>query len=100
MAMLVRTFQVMAGKFPVPDFIPPFDYRINDYLAFDVNWPAILAGVYLLYYFILEPVAAVGGISQAHSPILVVIEHRFLPIALVYPADDSVPPDSNCLLYK
>ncbi|KAG6866520.1 hypothetical protein C0991_003064 [Blastosporella zonata] len=53
------TFQVMASELPVPSFVPEVHHRINDYLCFDLNISAIHAGLYLAYYFILEPVAAI-----------------------------------------
>jgi len=56
--LLLWSFQVMASELPVPSFIPEIHYTINEYLRFDLNLAAIHAGIYLAYYFILEPVAA------------------------------------------
>ncbi|KAF7353014.1 putative endoplasmic reticulum membrane protein C16E8.02 [Mycena venus] len=57
-ARLLRSFQVMASQLPVPSFIPAVHYRFSEYLEFDLNYSAIHAGLYLAYYFILEPFAA------------------------------------------
>ncbi|KAF7789331.1 hypothetical protein EIP86_000275 [Pleurotus ostreatoroseus] len=57
--ILLRSFEVLASRLPVPDFIPPVHYEINEYLIFDLKLPAIWAASYLLYYFILDPVAAI-----------------------------------------
>jgi 2-hydroxy fatty acid dioxygenase len=54
----------MASVLPIPDFIPTYQYKVNEYLLFKLNWPAILAGVYLAYYYMLEPVAAVSRVLQ------------------------------------
>ncbi|KAF9468884.1 hypothetical protein BDZ94DRAFT_1244830 [Collybia nuda] len=56
--LILWTSQVLLSQFPVPSVVPALHYEINDYLAFDLNIPAILAGLYIVYYFILEPVAA------------------------------------------
>ncbi len=55
-----RTFQVFATQVPVPSILPAIHHKFNDYLVFDLNWSAIHGGLYLLYYFALEPVAAVS----------------------------------------
>ncbi|KAG6907835.1 hypothetical protein DXG01_007217 [Tephrocybe rancida] len=57
--VLLWTFQVMASELPVPSFVPEVHHRINDYLCFDLNLSAIHAGLYLVYYLILEPTAAI-----------------------------------------
>ena len=54
-----RTFQVLASALPVPELFPAIHLRFNEYLAFDLNWSAVHAVVYILYYFVLEPTAAV-----------------------------------------
>ncbi|GLB33516.1 putative DUF962-domain-containing protein [Lyophyllum shimeji] len=62
--ILLWTFQVMTSELPVPSFVPEIHYQINDYLRFDLNIAALHAGVYLAYYFILEPVAALLYVPQ------------------------------------
>lgn len=59
-SQLPRSFQVLAAQIPVPSIIPAIHREFNDYLAFDLNWSAIHAGLYILYYLALEPVAAVS----------------------------------------
>ena len=56
---MCRTFQVLATALPVPELFPSIHLRFNEYLAFDLNWSAVHAAVYILYYFVLEPTAAV-----------------------------------------
>ncbi len=57
--MCYRTGLVLGTRLPVPSFFPEVHTVINDYLAFDLNWSALWAIVSLLYYYILEPTAAV-----------------------------------------
>lgn len=62
--ILLWTFQVMASELPVPSFVPEIHYTINEFLRFDLNLAAIHAGIYLAYYFALEPVAALLYVPQ------------------------------------
>lgn len=39
-------------------------YVINDYLIFDFNWPAVATILYMAYYLMLEPIAAVSTYTQ------------------------------------
>ncbi|KAJ7507465.1 hypothetical protein B0H11DRAFT_1705232 [Mycena galericulata] len=55
---LLLSFQVLAATIPVPSFVPAIHHSFSDHLVFDLNFSAIHAGLYLAYYFILEPVAA------------------------------------------
>lgn len=64
--VLIRSGQVMIGTIPVPDVLPAIHYQINEYLAFDLNWTAIFTAIYLTYYFILEPFAAVSILLDHH----------------------------------
>lgn len=59
-AISSRSFQVLASSIPVPSFIPPINHKFNEYFTFHLNFPAIHAALYLAYYFLLEPVAAVS----------------------------------------
>ncbi|KAG5637627.1 hypothetical protein H0H81_003908 [Sphagnurus paluster] len=63
--VLIWTFQVMASSLAVPSFIPEVHYTLNNYLRFDLNFAAIHAGLYIAYYFILEPTAALLYMPQA-----------------------------------
>lgn len=49
----------MATRIPMPEAVPKVHHVFNEYLVFDLNAPAIHAGLYFLYYLMLEPVAAV-----------------------------------------
>ncbi|KAF8738138.1 hypothetical protein AX14_011726 [Amanita brunnescens Koide BX004] len=62
--ILLWTFQVLATEIPVPSFVPRIHYGINDYFVFDLNIPAIHAAIYILYYFTLEPIAALLYLPQ------------------------------------
>jgi len=44
----------------MPAFIPKYHYVINDYMVFDTNYASLMGVVYLAYYYLLEPVAAVS----------------------------------------
>ncbi|KAJ7774235.1 hypothetical protein DFH07DRAFT_952491 [Mycena maculata] len=55
---LSRSFQVMASSIPVPSFLPAIHQSFSQHLVFDLNYPAIHAALYIVYYFTLEPVAA------------------------------------------
>ena len=46
------------------DILPSVHIAINDYLAFDLNFATITAGLFLSYYYALEPLAAVGPPPQ------------------------------------
>ncbi|KAJ3565802.1 hypothetical protein NP233_g7411 [Leucocoprinus birnbaumii] len=68
--ILLWTFQVLATQIPVPSLIPAIHHKFNDYLVFDLNWPSIHAGLYLLYYLALEPVAALLYVPQMTLSVL------------------------------
>jgi len=53
----------------MPPFMPTVHYTFNDYLVFDLNYATIHAALYLVYYFILEPVAAVRNSTVLRSAI-------------------------------
>ncbi|KAI0722156.1 DUF962-domain-containing protein [Cerioporus squamosus] len=55
---ILWTSLVLATRIPVPSFFPDVHAVINDYLAFDFNWPALWAFTTLAYYYVLEPTAA------------------------------------------
>lgn len=55
-----RSFQAFVAPLPVPSCVPVYHYALNDYLVFGTNWATIMGVVYLGYYYILEPVAAVS----------------------------------------
>jgi uncharacterized membrane protein YGL010W len=67
---LSRTFQVLASQLPVPSLLPIVHYTLGDHFCFDLNWAAIHAGLYVVYYLTLEPVAAVRIVSYLLRPIV------------------------------
>jgi hypothetical protein len=60
---------VLVTQLPVPSAVPAIHYQFNDYLAFDLNWAAIHAGLYFLYYLALEPVGAVSTPLPSSEPL-------------------------------
>ncbi|KAF8897237.1 hypothetical protein BD779DRAFT_1667241 [Infundibulicybe gibba] len=69
--ILLWSGQVMgASLLPVPSIIPNIHYSINEYLVFDLNAPAIHAGLYLVYYLFLEPFAALLYVPQLALSVL------------------------------
>ncbi|KAJ3550487.1 hypothetical protein NM688_g5066 [Phlebia brevispora] len=60
--LLVWSFEILTANIPLPDAIPPVHYKVNDYLIFDLNFPALWAASYVLYYLILDPIAAISYI--------------------------------------
>ena len=51
---------VMLHKFlPPVSFIPAFEYTINDYLQFEFKSATLIWIFYIVYYYLMEPVAAV-----------------------------------------
>lgn len=57
----------MASYIPMPSFFAEYHLKLGDYLVFDLNIASIHAMLYLAYYFMLEPVAAVRR-PPAYSP--------------------------------
>ena len=55
-----RSFQALVAPLPLPSFVPTYHYPINDYMVFDANYASLMGVVYLAYYYLLEPVAAVS----------------------------------------
>ncbi|KAI0269188.1 DUF962-domain-containing protein [Gloeopeniophorella convolvens] len=68
--LILWSAQVLLHDAPKPTFLPQAHYRINEYLAFDVNYGTMLGLVYLAYYYLLEPVAALIYTPQALLTIL------------------------------
>ena len=57
---------------PVPSFLPVIEYKINDYLLFKLNDATLYTFFTWMYYFVLEPNAAVGHrpLSSRHRRFL------------------------------
>jgi len=81
--LLFWTFQILASAIPVPSFIPSYRYAFNEYLAFDLNASAIHAGIYIMYYFTLEPLAALLYVPQLLLMLLTATAFSQRPNAIV-----------------
>ena len=55
-----RSFQALVAPFHLPSFVPAYHVVINDYMVFETNYATLMATVYIAYYLLLEPVAAVS----------------------------------------
>jgi len=53
-----RSFQAYVAPFHPPSFIPTYYHVINEYMVFETNYATLMAVVYLAYYLLLEPIAA------------------------------------------
>ena len=62
-----RSFQVLAYDLPRPTFLPQIEYHVNDYLKFEVTYGTLQGFVWLAYYYLLEPAAAVSLALGASS---------------------------------
>jgi 2-hydroxy fatty acid dioxygenase len=51
---------MISAYIPTPSFFPNIHKTFSDHLAFDFNWAAVTTAIYLTYYYLLDPVAAVS----------------------------------------
>ncbi|ESK93788.1 duf962 domain-containing protein [Moniliophthora roreri MCA 2997] len=56
--LILWSAQVLLADILTPEFLPNIHHEFNEYLAFDMNIPAVFSAFYIAYYFILEPFAA------------------------------------------
>ena len=56
-----RSFQALLAPFRPPLFVPAYRHVINDYMMFETNYAALMGTVYIAYYILLEPFAAVSS---------------------------------------
>ncbi|KAF8803799.1 DUF962-domain-containing protein [Phlegmacium glaucopus] len=61
--LIVWSFQAFLAPFH-PPFVPGYRLVINDYMVFETNYATIMAVIYLSYYLLLEPVAALSYVPQ------------------------------------
>lgn len=61
-----RSFQVLTYDLPRPTFLPQVQYHFNDYLKFEVTYGTLQGLLWLAYYYILDPLAAVRSIKICH----------------------------------
>jgi len=57
--IIMWTSLVMLSSLPTPVWIPEYTHAFSDHLVFKVNWASILTALYLAYYTVLFPPAAV-----------------------------------------
>jgi hypothetical protein len=79
-----RSLQVLAYDWPRPTFLPQIHYRLNDYLNFEVTYGTLQGLLWLAYYYVLEPFAAVR--------LFLVTTHLILNYY-----SSSIPPKRFCL---
>lgn len=95
-----RTGQVLGCALPVPAIFPAVHVAFSQYFAFDLNWPALHAAVYILYYFALEPTAAVSAYLRTcrfRSDIILLAQALYLPqmtVSLLTATAFSYTPDA------
>jgi uncharacterized membrane protein YGL010W len=68
--LIVWSFQAIIAPFKLPSFVPAYGYAFNDYLIFDTNYATLMAAIYITYYFLLEPIAALLYIPQLIATLL------------------------------
>jgi hypothetical protein len=82
-SFLSRSALVLLTRTPNPAFLPEVRYAFNEYFVFDMNVPAVLTAFYLVYYLILEPIAAVRLPCCNHA-------RRLTPALAVIRATDGI----------
>lgn len=70
---------LLATRIQTPAFLPEIRYTFNEYLVFDMNTPAMVTAIYLLYYLILEPIAALLYAPQMVVTLLTATAHAYHP---------------------
>lgn len=79
-----RSFQAFLAPFRPPTFVPAYRHVINDYMMFETNYATLMGAVYIAYYLLLEPVAAVSFFFlRPHS-----CDYSLKPQAIVRSSDD------------
>jgi len=56
--LIVWSFQAFLAPFHLPPFVPTYHRVITDYMVFETNYATLMGAIYLAYYLLLEPVAA------------------------------------------
>lgn len=79
-----RSFQAFLAPFRPPPFVPAYRHVINNYMMFETNYATLMGTVYIVYYLLLEPVAAVGFfLLPSHN-----CDYSPKPQAIVRSSDD------------
>jgi hypothetical protein len=88
-----RSFQVLLYDLPRPTFLPQVHYRLNDYLEFEVTYGTLQGLLWLAYYYILDPLAAVRLIQICHHR----RSHPLIVTGPLHTPSDFVYLDRKCL---
>jgi uncharacterized membrane protein YGL010W len=64
------SFQVLAYDLGQPTFLPQVHYQFNDYLKFGITYGTLQGLLWLAYYYILDPTAALLYTPQAILSVL------------------------------
>jgi len=67
---IMWSFQVLTYDLPRPTFLPQVHYDLNNYLKFEVTYGTLQGLFWLVYYYMLEPSAALLYTPQAILSIL------------------------------
>ncbi|KIP05949.1 hypothetical protein PHLGIDRAFT_128552 [Phlebiopsis gigantea 11061_1 CR5-6] len=62
--LIVWAIAVLQASTPVPSFVPDMQYKISDYLLFKLNNAFVYTIATWIYYFVLEPGAALLYLPQ------------------------------------
>lgn len=89
----LRSFQAIIAPFKLP-FLPAYHYSVNDYLTFDTNYATLMALLYIVYYFLLDPVAAVSPVSQFF------VLYLLTTLGIVHPSLDYYAAFRHSFLWK
>ncbi|KAG1874729.1 hypothetical protein DFJ58DRAFT_650948 [Suillus subalutaceus] len=76
---LTASSLLLATRIQTPTFLPEFRYTFNEYLLFDLNTPAVVTAIYIVYYLILEPFAALLYAPQMLVSLLTATAHAHRP---------------------
>ena len=75
-----RSFQAFLAPFRPPPFVPVYRHVINDYMMFETNYATLMGTVYIAYYLLLEPVAAVSSfLLRPHN-----CDYLYMNLKLLY----------------
>ncbi|KAH9999366.1 hypothetical protein BJV77DRAFT_1142607 [Russula vinacea] len=70
--LIMWSFQVLAYDLGKPTFLPQVHYHLNDYLKIEITYGTLQGLVWLAYYYVLDPIAAIAGhrFAEGRSPAL------------------------------
>ncbi|KAI0343177.1 DUF962-domain-containing protein [Trametopsis cervina] len=80
--LLLWSAQVLLHEIPVPQAIPEFHYTINEYFQLESNLASIWTGLCMIYYFVLDPVAAVLYLPQLSISLMTATAFAHRPNAI------------------